>query len=72
MATISELQQSAVHAELYVQQENKDAAKRTLLNHARKHGWTEDDQLLVSDMLGLDLPPSMLHSGTPQSFNGAR
>ena len=58
--------------ELQQQQVNKDKAKRVLADHAERHGWSEDDRFIVSDMLGLDLPPSPLYSGPPRSFNGAR
>jgi hypothetical protein len=70
MGTLSDLQQHAVQEELRVQQTNKMKAKTVLHQHAKAHGWSEDEEFLVATMLGLDLPPSMLHSGQPMAFNG--
>ena len=70
MGTLSELQRATVAEELRQRQANKEQAKRVLVAHATEHNWSQEEQDLLSDMLGLDLPASTLHSGTPQAFNG--
>lgn len=71
MGTLSDLQQKAVEDELRHQQLSRDKAKRVVAEHAKAHGWPEEDQLQVEAMLGLHLSPSMVNTGTPRAaWNG--
>lgn len=72
MGTLTELQHKQLQLELEIQARNREKAGRVLAKHAKKKRWKKADIQQVRDMLGLDLPPSTLYSGTPMAFNGNR
>lgn len=71
MGTLTELQQKQIEKELLIQQQNRLKAARVLERHAKRKRWKKGEAQQVREMLGLDLPPSVLHSGNVSAFNNS-
>jgi hypothetical protein len=68
MDTLRELRDAELQHERELCQSYKDGAARVIQQYGTMNGWTEEEIVMVRDMLGVDIPASVF--GTVRSsFN---